>query len=47
MMALPMLPAEHMEQTFEKVIANIQHPNVLELADCLRETWLHNAVWSV
>jgi hypothetical protein len=45
--ALPLLPAEHIVPAFEKIAAGMTESRLVELSEYVRDTWLENKVWSV
>jgi len=47
LLALPLLPPEHMIQAFVALTINIVDERTLKLIDYIRSTWLENATWSV
>lgn len=47
LIALPLLPSEHIRPTFDKITANITEPRLVELVDYVKDTWLANSVWTV
>lgn len=47
LIALPLLPSEHMQPAFDKLVADVTEPRLLELTTYIQNTWLQNSVWSV
>ena len=47
LLALPLLPAEHMIPAFQGLTGNILDETTLKLVSYVQSTWLQNATWSV
>ena len=46
-MALPLLPAEHMEAAFRRLSSAVTEPQLFEFNSYISSTWPKNRIWSV
>ena len=46
-MALPMLPPEHIIETFNVITEDLTDPNVLLFVEYIHSKWLQHSVWSI
>ena len=47
LMALPYLPAEHIDPAFHKLAEKATTEKLRELCDYIETTWLHSSIWPV
>lgn len=47
LLALPLLPHEHIRPAFDQLAAGIQNPRLVVILDYIRDTWINSNTWPI